>query len=194
LSEPETGSFPDATLKDWKERSFNGNTEYKLVQAGGATVLRGSSDDTASVLYKETTVSLKETPWVNWSWRVENTLGNDKEKTRAGDDFPARMYVVVSHGFLPWENTAINYVWSSSLPIDTTWVNPFHDRSIMVALRSGDSELGMWKNERRNVVADFKEFFDMDIDEIDGYAVMVDSDNTDQKATAYFGNISFSEE
>jgi len=33
----------------------------------------------------------------------------------------------------------------------------------------------------------------MDIDEIDGYAVMVDSDNSDQKATAYFGNINFSE-
>ena len=64
---------------------------------------------------------------------------------------------------------------------------------MMVALQSGDDELGQWKNERRNIVADFKEFFDMDIDEIDGYAVMVDSDNSDQKATGYFGNITFSE-
>ena len=193
LSEPDNGSFPDKNLDDWKERSFNGNTDYQIVTAGGAQVLRGSSDDTASVLYKEQKVSLKDTPWVNWSWRIENTLGALPEQTRQGDDFAARVYVVISTGFLPWENIAINYVWASNTAMDTTWFSPFTDKSMMVAVRDADSGVGVWKHERRNVVADFKEYFDMDIDEIDGYAVMVDSDNSDQKATAYFGNINFSE-
>ena len=194
LSEPETGSFPDANLDEWKARSFNGFTDYELVPAGNTMVLRGSSDDTASVFYKETKISVKDTPWLDWTWRVENTLGPIKEKTRGGDDFAARMYVVISTGFMPWENIAINYVWSSTAPINTTWFSPFTENSMMVALQSGDEEVGVWKNERRNIVADFKEFFDMDVEEIDGIAVMVDSDNSDQKATAYFGNISFSEE
>ena len=194
LNAPETGSFPDETLSGWKVRSFNDFTEYTLVPAGDAQVLRGSSDDTASVLYKEQTVPLKDTPWLNWSWRVENTLGDLDEQTRGGDDFPARVYVVISTGFMPWDSIAINYVWASNTDIDTAWLSPFTDKSMMVALQSGDDHLGVWKNERRNIVADYKEFFDMDIEEIDGYAVMVDSDNSDQKATAYFGNISFSEE
>lgn len=193
LTDPKTGSFPDLMLENWKERSFNGNTQYEIVQAGGAQVLKGSSDDAASVLYKEEKISVKDTPWVNWSWRVENTLGPIDETTRAGDDYAARMYVVVSTGFMPWESIAVTYVWSSSAEKGTHWFSPFTEKSMMVALQSGDEELGQWKNERRNIVADFKEFFDMDIDEIDGYAVMVDSDNSDQMATGYFGNITFSE-
>ena len=62
----------------------------------------------------------------------------------------------------------------------------------MIALQSGDEETGQWQHERRNVVDDFKQFFNLDVKQIDGYAVMVDADNTGKQATAYFGNISFS--
>ena len=135
---------------------------------------------------------MAKTPWVHWSWRVENTLGPIEEQTKAGDDFPGRLYVVVRTGFLPWETTAVNYVWSSSTDIGTHWVSPFTEKSVMIALQSGDEETGQWQHERRNVVDDFKQFFNLDVKQIDGYAVMVDADNTGKQATAYFGNISFS--
>jgi len=33
------GQFPDATLSNWKERSFAGNTKYRLVEEDGVNVL-----------------------------------------------------------------------------------------------------------------------------------------------------------
>ncbi len=191
LVEPGTGGFPDPNFLHWKERSFVGNTQYEVVDAGQTKVLKGSADGTASVLYREHSVPVAKTPWVNWSWRVDNTLGPINEQSQAGDDFPARLYVVVRTGFLPWESVAVNYVWSSNTSIDTSWVSPFTEKSVMVAVESGENSLGQWQHERRNVVEDFKEFFDMDIDQIDGYAVMVDADNSGKMATAYFGNIQF---
>ncbi len=191
LQAPSTGSFPDPSLKSWSERSFVGNTKYEIVDAGSEKVLKGSADGTASVLYNEKSVNVAKTPWVNWSWQVQNTLGPIKEQTKSGDDFPGRLYVVVRTGFLPWETTAVNYVWSSSTEPGTFWQSPFTEKSVMIALRSGEEDLGQWQHERRNVVDDFKTFFNLDIDEIDGYAVMVDADNSGKQATAYFGNISF---
>jgi len=192
LSSPGTGSFPNQSLKGWQVRSFVGKTKYEIVDAGSEKVLKGAADGTASVLYNKRKVNVSKTPWVNWSWQVEKTLGPIKEQTKAGDDFPGRLYVVVRTGVLPWQTLAINYVWSSSTEIGTHWVNPFTDKSVMIALRSGDEETGQWHHERRNVVDDFKTYFNRDIKKIDGYAVMVDADNTGKQATAYFGNISFS--
>jgi len=194
LSAPSTGSFPNPGLKGWQERSFVGNTKYEIVDAGSEKVLKGSADGTASVLYNKRKINVTKTPWVNWTWQVEKTLGPIKEQTKAGDDFPGRLYVVVRTGLLPWQTTAINYVWSSSTEIGTHWVNPFTEKSVMIALHSGDEETGQWHHERRNVVDDFKTFFNLDIKKIDGYAVMVDADNTGKQATAYFGNISFTAE
>jgi len=191
LSAPPNGSFPDPSLNDWVVKSFAGHTRYSVVPAGNDQVLEGFANGTASVLYREQTVPVGETPWLSWSWRIENTYGSINEQSKNGDDFPARLYVVVRTGFLPWETVAINYVWSSSTPIDTSWVNPFTKKSVMLAIQSGDEGIGAWRHERRNVVSDFRTFFDMEITEIDGYAVMVDGDNTGKKATAFFGNIAF---
>jgi len=160
-----------------------------VVAAGDETVLKGSADDAASVLFKKQAIVVNDTPWLNWSWRVENTFGDIDEQSAPGDDFPARIYVVVRTGVLPWETKAINYVWSSSSPIDTHWANPFTEKSIMVAIRSGSSEIGQWRHERRNVVEDFRNYFGLEVDKIDGYAIMVDADNTGKTATAFFGGM-----
>lgn len=188
---PNNGGFPDATLDGWKERAFAGNSTYQLVSTSVGGVLKGSSDGTASVLYKEESVNVGKTPWLDWSWQVQNTLAPINEQTKQGDDFPARLYVVVRTGLLPWNTVAINYVWSSTTEQGSHWPSPYTEKSVMVAVKSGTEGLNEWQYERRNVVEDFKTYFNMDIDEIDGYAVMVDADNSKKSATAYFGNIEF---
>ena len=194
LSNPGTGDFPDPSLEGWRLHSFNGQTRYEIVDADGAKVLKASSNDSASLLYKEKVIPIKDTPWIEWTWRVENTLGPVVEHTRAGSDYPGRVTVIIQTGFLPWDNTSVSYVWSSSSEKGTHWESPFTDKAIMVAVESGDENLGKWKNERRNVVKDFKTLLGLDIEQLDAFAVMTDSDNSDKAATAYFGNISFSAE
>ena len=175
-------------LRDWKERSFKGNTQYSRDGFG----IRGETDGAASVLYRETTIDLTETPIIEWRWKISNTYGNaHDEQSKAGDDYPARLYAVVKTGFLPWQTLAINYVWSSNQPVGTHWKNAYTDKAVMVVLDSGDAEVNLWNSHRRNLIDDFKRFFDVEITEIDGYAIMVDGDNTGASATAWFDRIRF---
>lgn len=189
-----TGAFNALSLSDWKERSFSGNTQYELVQENGTRVLKGHTQGQASILYKEQTIDLSTQPIIHWSWKVDTTFADLDEKSRGGDDFPARLYVVVKTGFLPWDTLAINYVWSAHAPVNDGWTNPFTDKAHMIAVQSGPQHVGEWVSQSRNVADDFRQAFGVDIDSLDGYAVMVDGDNAGQEATAWFGEISFSSE
>ncbi len=194
LLEAPGGSFASADLGDWAERSFEGNTQYRLEEENGVKVLRGETRGQASVLYREQEIDLDSTPIVEWSWKVDGTYADIDERSRSGDDFPARLYVVVKTGFLPWDTLAINYVWSSQSAPDEAWPNPFTDKAHMVVVQSGEEHVGSWVGQRRNVAEDFKQYFDIDVSNLDGYAVMVDGDNAGREGTAWFGEISFSAE
>lgn len=184
--------FPDTSLADWRERRFAGSTDYRLVEENGVRVLRGHARGTASVLYRERDVDLLATPMLEWSWKVDRVYPMIDERTRAGDDYPARLYVVARTGLLPWETLALNYVWSSDeASPGTTWRNPFTDKAAMIPVRAGEMDVGRWTRERRDVAADFRAVFGRRVDAIAGYAVMVDGDNGDREAYAWFGDIAF---
>ena len=115
----EISSFPDASLGAWKEQSFVGNTQYELQAQDGKNVLKATANRSASVLYKETAIDLTKTPWLDWSWKSTSTYMNINEQSKDGDDYPARLYVTAKTGPLPWQTIAINYVWSSHMPLNS---------------------------------------------------------------------------
>ncbi|MFK8075781.1 MAG: DUF3047 domain-containing protein [Granulosicoccus sp.] len=186
--------FNDRTLKSWKEKSFSGNTHYEIVELDGTRVLKGSTEGAASILYKEQTVDLRKKPIISWSWKIDGVYDDIDEKTRAGDDFPARLYVVSKTGILPWQTLAINYVWSSEQELGDSWSNPFTEKAKMIVVQSGNSNAGQWVTQTRNIAEDFKTHFGKDIGKINGYAVMVDGDNANKTGTAWYADINFSEE
>lgn len=191
VTDEPAGQFSAGSLAGWEERSFAGNTHYEIVDENGIQVLKGQTENQASVLYKKKTIDLGKTPIANWSWKIDRTYGDIQEQTRGGDDFPARFYVVAQVGFLPWETLAINYVWASNIQIGESWHNPFTEKAVMIAVESGDTNVGKWLAHSRDVAQDFRDLFGEEITEIDGYAVMVDGDNSKQEATSWFGEISF---
>lgn len=184
--------FLDTDLSSWKERSFVGATQYAIQTEGGKPVLQATTDKTASLLYKEQTVEIADTPILDWEWKIESVYDIENEKLKSGDDYPARLYVAAKTGPLPWQTIAINYVWSSNEPVGSSWPNPYTKNAIMVVVQSGSALSGQWVSNRRNVVDDFKSFFGKDVKQIPGFAIMVDGDNTAQSGTAYFGRIAFS--
>jgi len=185
------GPFPERSLDDWQERRFEGSTDYTLIEEAGVRVLRGRADGTASILYRERRVDLQATPIVEWSWKIDGVYDAIDERTRGGDDFPARLYVVARTGLLPWNTLAINYVWASEATQGDSWPNPYTDKAMMIAVRTGSDEAGRWVRERRDVAADFRAAFGERVDAIAGYAVMVDGDDGKRKATAWFGDLAF---
>ena len=184
--------LPD--ISQWEENSFSGNTEYKVVTNENGQALRAVSNNSASGLARKISIDLNKTPYLHWEWRVENVLHDIDETAKEGDDYAARVYVVISGGFLFWKTRALNYVWSSNQPINTAWLNAYTSNATLIAQQSGGKKVGEWVSEKRNVLVDIKQHLGLDNTSIDAVAIMTDTDNSGQSATAYYRNIHFSSE
>lgn len=185
-------NFDKQNLKGWQQKSFAGKTNYQITEENGRKVLVADSMATASGLGKKIKVDLKKTPYINWSWKIDNTLDGLDETTKAGDDYVARLYVVKSGGPLLWKTKALNYVWSSNQSQEQIWRNAFQPKNaIMLAVRGNKDQPGQWVTEKRNVLEDFKKAFGKDIDKIDAIAIMTDTDNSKREASATYGEIYF---
>ena len=175
----------------WEIEEFEGHTRYRVVELDGRRVLEADSAATASSLYLEREIDLTQTPILEWSWRIEKPLAVDDERIKDGDDYAARVYVVApGEGWFGMPR-AVNYVWANRAEVGESWPNPFTSKVMMVAVHSGDGEAGTWQTYRRNVREDFRRLFGMEVDELDGIAVMTDSDNCGQSARAWYGEIAF---
>ena len=184
----------DGDAAGWEEKVFSGKTLYETVRKDGRTVLRATSRGTASGMYRRLRIDLEKTPILNWTWRVDAALGDVDERTRAGDDYSARIYVIRSHPVFVWRTRAVNYVWAGTRTEGETWPNAYTDSARHVAVRSGDAQAGQWIGERRDVRADFRALFGEDVRSIDAIAIMTDTDNTGAAATAYYADIAFTSE
>jgi len=188
------GRFSSSDLRGWQEKSFVEHTEYSLSQDGDKSVLKAQTSGAASGMFHEINIDLNKTPYLNWSWKIDNIYQDNDEHSKAGDDYPARIYVVVSGGLFFWKTRAINYVWSSNQSIGTSWENAYTGNARMLAVQSGGEKTGQWQTQKQNIREDLKQLFGEDIDEINAIAIMSDSDNTQQNATAFYGDIFFSAE
>jgi hypothetical protein len=188
--------FSAGTLHGWEEKAFEGKTQYSLVRDDdlAKTVLKAESHSGASGLFREQKIDLNKTPYLNWSWKTSSHFANINENEKSGDDFVARIYVVVDGGYFFWKTIALNYVWSSSHQTGEKWDNPFTSNATMYAVDSGIKNLGKWQHFKRNVKEDLKTIAGKDTQYIDAIAIMTDTDNSKQSATTYFGDIFFTSE
>jgi hypothetical protein len=177
----------------WETRSFEGSTHYREVTLDGERVLRATSRGTASLLYRRTEVDLTETPYMVWTWRVDARPTGHDERTKAGDDFPARVYAASSEGWGLLGLEAVNYVWSHSEPKGASWTSPHSNDSRIVVVAPARAETGEWRREVRNVRRDFQRLFGHDVRTLDGVGVMADTDDTGGRSSAFFGEIYFTD-
>lgn len=203
------GSYPEG----WKPLTFEKikeHTDYVLVKNSDTVVVKAVSKQSSSGLTREITIDPKEYPIIEWRWKVENILEKGDVSQKEGDDYPARIYITFAYdsgkvGFFEkakYEAAkfiygqyppigAINYIWESKSPIGTVVPNPFTDRVMMIVTQSGASKLKQWVTEQHNVYEDYKKAFGEEPPKISGVAIMTDTDNTKESATAYFGDIVF---
>lgn len=185
------GDFSAGDLKGWEEKSFAGSTSYELVKQDGRQVLKAVSEKAASGLFKEVEIDLKKYPILRWSWKVEGVLAGGDALTKAGDDYPARIYIVFP-AFLFWNTRGINYIWANKLPQGEAVPNAYASQVIMVAVESGSAKAGQWMREERNVYEDYKKLFNEEPPALGAVAIMTDTDNTGGRAVAYYGDITLS--
>lgn len=185
--------FQQRDLSRWQKEEFDGRTDYSFVEDDSrGWVLKAHSNGDALGLIREMRVDLTKTPYLNWSWKVEKFPGVDNDKTKASDDYPARVYVIFKTGRWFWNTKALNYVWSTTLPVGDSWPNAFASEARMVVVRSGDNEVGRWVTEKRNIRKDIAAFFGTEIEVIEAVALMSDTDNSGTEAVAYYDKLFFS--
>ena len=175
-----------------KVRGADNNTIYSIGSNENGNFLKGIADNAASGLGKKTKINLNKTPFINITWKIEKDLPGIKENTKKGHDFAARVFVIKKTGATPLSNRAINYVFSSNNKIGVSSPSPYTKKSIDKVLASTKENLNEWITVKANVKEDFKKFHDLDVNQLDGLAIMVDTDNSKMKAISYFQNIYFS--
>ena len=189
------GLFSENQLEQWENKNFSGDTHYTLIKLKQTTVLKAESQASASGLFKEQQIDLDKTPFLHWQWRIEKKLDPLNEQSKAGDDYSARLYIVVNGGWTFWKTLAINYVWSSQADKGRVWDNAFAGKNaIMVALRTSTDKTNTWYHEKRNIKQDLKQHFGKEFHSIDAIAIMTDTDNAKGSALSYYGDIYFSDQ
>ena len=173
-------------LKPYTFRNRPRHTEFTLVEDEGRTVLRARAAASTSGLARELSLDPRAYPVLSWRWKVINLIAKSDLATKAGDDFPARLYVTFDGN-----SRALCYVWDSRLPVGTIAPNAYSSRVQMVVADSGPELLGRWVSRERNLVEDFRRAFAMEPPFISSIIVSVDTDNTGETAESYFGDVAF---
>ena len=154
--------------------------------------MKALADNSASGLGKEIKIDLNKTPYLNITWKVEKDLKGINEKSKKGHDYAARVFVVKKTGATPLSNRAMNYVFSSNEDINTSHPSPYTKKSIDYVLSSTKEQLNEWVTVKINVKDHFKKFHNLELDKINGVAIMADTDNSGLISISYYQNIYFS--
>jgi hypothetical protein len=185
-------------------------TVYDLIDDDGRIVLRARAKNAAASLRHSVYADPARTPMLRWRWRVDRVLQSADMTTKEGDDYAARLYVFFDRDpdtmslkqrtMLKLGRTrfgdalpaaALCYVWDNRQPVGTIRPNAYTEFVAMVVASSGPREAGRWISLQRNIAEDYRRAFGSEAPLITGIAVTVDTDNTGETATSYFGDIEF---
>jgi len=200
------------TISDgWEPLEFpniDQHSNYQLLVEDGVQVVKADTAGGASGLIARLNVQPQESLILNWRWKVSNVFSKGDARSKSGDDYPARIYVAFEFqpdnaGFferakrkavevmfgetLP--GNAINYIWANRLPVGEWVNNPYTDKTRMLAVSSGAEKTGDWVSIERDIMADYRKAFGEEPPAIIGIAIMSDSDNTGEQASAWYGDI-----
>ena len=189
--------FTNSELENLKVRKVRGaknKTEYSVGKNENGSFLKAIANNSASGLGKEMKIDLNKTPFLNITWKVEKDIKGIDETSKKGHDYAARVFVVKKTGATPLSNKAMNYVFSSNEEVNTSHPSPYTKKSIDYVLATTKDNFNEWVTVKANVKEHFKKFHKLDLDEINGLAIMADTDNSKLSSIAYFQNIYFSAE
>ena len=187
--------FTDKELSELTVRKVRGadnKTTYSVGSNENGNYLKAIADNAASGLGKEIKIDLNKTPFINITWKIEKDIPGIDETAKKGHDFAARVFVIKKTGATALSNRAINYVFSSNQDVGSNSPSPYTKKSVDNVLATTKTNLNEWVTVKANVKDDFKKFHNLDVNELDGIAIMSDTDNSKQKSITYYQNIYFS--
>jgi hypothetical protein len=172
----------------WVQKSFKGKTRYEVTREDNELAVKATSSSSASALYYKVRYDVKDFPLLTWRWKIDHVLSKGSALHKDSDDFAARVYVVFP-SWVFWKTKAVNYIWANKLPQGKAVPNAFTANAVMIAVESGPERTGKWVEEEVNVLEDYRGHFGEDPPRVGAIAIMTDTDNTGERATAWYGPI-----
>ena len=185
-------------------------TFYDLVLDNGTIVLRARADASASSLRHGLFADPAHTPLVRWRWRTERILEGADMTRKDSDDYAARLCVFFDRDpeTLPLKertrlkldrarhgkqvpSAALCYVWDNRHPVGTIMDSPQTPLMALVVASSGSAQVGRWQSLQHDVIEDYHRAFNVAPPRIIGVSVGVDTDQTGESTTTWFGDIEF---
>ena len=186
--------FTQSEFDSLEKRKVKGETIWTLGSNENGNYIKAEANAAGSGLGKKIKIDLNKTPFLNITWKVEKDLAGIDESSKKGHDYAARVFVIKKTGMTALSNRALNYVFSSNNNIGDNWRSPYTKQSIDYILSTTKENLNKWVSVKVNVKKHFKDFHNLDVNELNGIALMSDTDNSKLKAISYYQNIYFSAE
>ena len=120
--------------------------------------------------------------------RVILSFEGDRAKFSAKNKMLSELSLVLTGEELPY--ATLMYVWCNKRAAGDVITNPRTYRIRKVVVESGKTNLGRWLDYERDIRADFIKAFGEEPGALTGIALMTDTDNTQTKATAWYGPVS----
>jgi hypothetical protein len=200
-----------ATLDNWRPFFFpkiKKHTVYSIQHDGERHYLKTESDASASAIVYKEPFNVYDYPRVRWRWKVMNVYRKGDVRSKAGDDYPLRVYVMFEYdpekagaferlkyglakkiyGEYP-PVSSLSYVWSSREEREPIIVSPYTDSAMMVLLQMGAKNVGTWQDQNINIVQDYEKAFGARPPDRARLAIMNDSDNTGEHAVSFMDSI-----
>jgi hypothetical protein len=198
-------SFHD--LENWRPLFFPKipkHTLYTVETEGDRHYLRLESHASASALVYQKAFNVYDYPHVRWRWKVDNVYKNWDGRTKRGDDYPIRVYILFKYdpdtaGFLEKvkynaakliygeypPHSTLNYVWASKPFPERIITSPYTGQAKLILLEKGEDKVGKWVLEEVNIIDDYQKAFGEKPPVNASLAIMNDSDNTGESAVSY---------
>ena len=203
------------TPKGWEPLNFSNidnKTAYFLARDSNKTIFKAVSNNSASGYIHKISVDPTKFPILSWEWKIDNLIKSADITQKSGDDYPARLYVTFDYDLerlSGWESfkvelyksihgdypplAVLNYVWDNKKPIGYSTPNAYTNRVQMIVSQSGKAQVGHWVKQEVNLLKDYQRVFGEMPLKITAVAIMTDTDNTGESATAYYGDIRLKE-
>jgi hypothetical protein len=178
-----------------------------LVEQQDRVVLRIQADAAAGGLLHPLDLPGEQLWQLSWQWRTEQKLDKARFATREGDDYAARVYVLLDYPLddLPFLTrqklrlaraffdpdlpaATLSYVWDNRAAPDSHARSAYSETVEMLVLRGPQAPLGQWLEESRDLRADAIAAFGSAPRRILGVVFAADSDNTGESVTSYFAD------
>lgn len=206
----ETEAETTAAAEGWHAVHLPGktHTRYGAEAKAGRAAIGARSERSASLWRRKLNVQAGAVHEVTFSWWVQDLPSQASVADAAREDAAARVLFSFDGNAakLPMRTRAmfelaealtgerppyatLMYVWDATAPVGSVIVNPRSDRIRKIVVDSGTTQLGRWRDHRRNLAQDFRLAFGEAPGNLTSMAVMADSDNTQSSARSWFGAI-----